>query len=493
MLATVPAELAGVRLDAQLVRAWPGMDARAATRALLPAAAALLGRPIVGSERGGASDASHFASRIPLTIDGLGPRGGGAHHPDEWVGVASLRNRAEVALAVLGSARARRAPARAVRGQAAATRGSLRALGRRPPTPSAARPCSTATSAAGARLVPFAGWEMPVQYEGIRAEHVAVRTGAGVFDVSHMGEIETSGPQARGVPPAHPLQRRTKLAERGAQYSVLCREDGGVLDDLFTYRLDERPLPDGHQRLQPRARTSPGSSEQAERLRRRGRRTPHADWAMLAVQGPRRARHPRARWPTGELPKRMRTAELDARRASTAWSAAPATPARTAASCCCRPSGAGAVWDALLAAGVTPVGLGARDTLRLEVCFHLYGNDLSEDRNPIEAGLGWCCKLDTGFIGAEALRGRRARADAGARSPSPDRGIPRQGNPILRRARRGRRHQRQPLALPRRSGIGMAYVPVADAEPGTADRGRRAGQAAPRARSGASPSTTKET
>src|ERR687897_922726 len=90
---------------------------------------------------------------------------------------------------------------------------------------------------AGARLVPFAGWEMPVQYEGIRQEHVAVRTHAGVFDVSHMGEIETSGPQAEEL-----LQRLlsndvTKIAERGAQYSVLCREDGGVLDDLFTYRL----------------------------------------------------------------------------------------------------------------------------------------------------------------------------------------------------------------------------------------------------------------
>ncbi|MET0614314.1 MAG: glycine cleavage system protein T, partial [Thermoleophilaceae bacterium] len=92
---------------------------------------------------------------------------------------------------------------------------------------------------AGARLVPFAGWEMPVQYEGIRQEHVAVRTAAGVFDVSHMGEIETSGPQAEEL-----LQRLlsndvTKIAERGAQYGVLCREDGGVLDDLFTYRLGE--------------------------------------------------------------------------------------------------------------------------------------------------------------------------------------------------------------------------------------------------------------
>src|SRR6201989_1094413 len=98
-------------------------------------------------------------------------------------------------------------------------------------------------AAAGAKLVPFAGWEMPVQYAGIREEHVAVRTKVGVFDVSHMGEIETSGPEAEAF-----LQRIlsndvTKIAERGAQYSVLCRDDGGVLDDLFPYRLaDDRFL-----------------------------------------------------------------------------------------------------------------------------------------------------------------------------------------------------------------------------------------------------------
>ena len=97
--------------------------------------------------------------------------------------------------------------------------------------------------AAGAKLVPFAGWEMPVQYQGVKEEHLAVRSAAGVFDVSHMGEIETAGPGALGL-----LQRLlsndvSKLAPGGAQYSVLCREDGGILDDLFTYRLgDERYL-----------------------------------------------------------------------------------------------------------------------------------------------------------------------------------------------------------------------------------------------------------
>ncbi len=138
---------------------------------------------------------------------------------------------------------------------------------------------------AGARLVPFAGWEMPVQYEGIRQEHVAVRTGAGVFDVSHMGEIETSGPQAEDF-----LQRVlsndvTKIAERGAQYSVLCREDGGVLDDLFTYRL-------GEDRFLTVTNASNHDKDLAWFTEHAGDfdvevADAHDRWAMLAVQGPR--------------------------------------------------------------------------------------------------------------------------------------------------------------------------------------------------------------
>ena len=104
----------------------------------------------------------------------------------------------------------------------------------------------------GARLVPFAGWEMPVQYEGIRQEHVAVRTGAGLFDVSHMGEIETSGPDAEASSSGSSRTTSRKIPERGAQYSVLCSEDGGVLDDLFTYRLDDGALPHRHERVEPR-------------------------------------------------------------------------------------------------------------------------------------------------------------------------------------------------------------------------------------------------
>ena len=162
--------------------------------------------------------------------------------------------------------------------------------------------------AAGARLVPFAGWEMPVQYAGIREEHVAVRSRAGVFDVSHMGEVETTGPDARGVPPARAVQRRRQDRRGGAQYSVLCREDGGVLDDLFTYRLGDA-LPDGHQRRPTTRATSPGCARQARRLRRRASTTASTTTRCSPSRGRRRARSSLG-LADGELPARFRTATL---------------------------------------------------------------------------------------------------------------------------------------------------------------------------------------
>jgi aminomethyltransferase len=128
------------------------------------------------------------------------------------------------------------------------------------------------------------------------------------------------------------------------------------------------------------------------------------------------------------------------------------------------PGDAGAVWDALLAAGAAPAGLGARDTLRLEVCFHLYGNDLMEDRGPIEAGLGWCCKEDTGFIGAEAVRAAREAGPAERLAPFVlEEGIPRQGNDV----QGGGVVTSGTLSPCLEQGIGMAYVPANSAEPGT--------------------------
>jgi aminomethyltransferase len=302
---------------------------------------------------------------------------------------------------------------------------------------------------------------MPVQYEGIRQEHVAVRTGAGMFDVSHMGEIETSGPGAERFL-QHVLSNDvTKIAERGAQYSVLCNEDGGVLDDLFTYRLGDRFLTvtnaSNHEKdLAWFRRQSDGFDVEIKDA--------HSDWAMLAVQGPE-ARAAIEAIADGELPKRMRTADLrlagvDGLVCGTGYTGEDGCELMLP------PDGAGAVWEALLERGVSPAGLGARDTLRLEVCFHLYGNDLSEDRNPIEAGLGWACKLDTGFVGSEALReANPAQTLVPFAFTGP--GIPRQGNPVA--APHGEGVVTSGSLSPcLETGIGMAYVPLEDGEPGTA-------------------------
>ena len=314
--------------------------------------------------------------------------------------------------------------------------------------------------AAGGKLVPFAGWEMPVHYEGIRQEHVAVRTGAGVFDVSHMGQIETSGPDAEAF-----LQRIlsndvTRLAEGGAQYSVLCQEDGGVLDDLFTYRLGDRFLTVTN--ASNHVRDHGWFSERAGDFRVEV--DDAADrYAMLAVQGPR-AREIVAGLAEGELPPRMRTATLPVAGVECLVCGTGYT-GEDGVELLAPPAGAEAIWDALMAAGVTPAGLGARDTLRLEACFHLYGNDLSVERTPIEAGLGWCCKLDTGFVGSEVLRGAEPRevlVPFAFTGP----GIPRQGNAVDTEAGPGVVTSGT-LSPCLDTGIGMAYVPAAAAQPGT--------------------------
>jgi aminomethyltransferase len=310
--------------------------------------------------------------------------------------------------------------------------------------------------------VPFAGWEMPVQYEGIRQEHVAVRTRAGVFDVSHMGEVECSGRDAEAF-----LQRVlsndvTKIAESGAQYSLLCRDDGGVLDDLFTYRL-------GPQRYLTVTNASNHERDHAWLAEHAAGfdvevRDAAADYAMLAVQGPE-ARPAVAAIAGGELPARMRTAELSLAGVE-ALVCGTGYTGEDGVELMLPPDGAPAVWDALLERGVVPVGLGARDTLRLEVCFHLYGNDLSEDRNPLEAGLGWAVKPDTGFVGADALRAAGEQRDRLAPFAFTGPGIPRQGNPV--RTEHGDGVVTSGTMSPCLDvGIGMAYLPVAAAEPGT--------------------------
>ena len=317
----------------------------------------------------------------------------------------------------------------------------------------------------GAKLVPFAGWEMPVQYEGIIEEHTAVRTHAGMFDVSHMGEVEVEGPGALAF-----LQRVLSndvaaIAVGGAQYSCLCNEEGGVLDDLFTYRL-------GGDRYLIVTNSATHDSDLAW-LGRWSRdfdvavRDVADRYAMLALQGP----HARSIVATTlgiELPPRMHAAAVRIG-GRPALACGTGYTGEDGVELLIDPEFAPPIWVELLDAGVVPCGLGARDTLRLEVCFHLYGNDLTPDRNPIEAGLGWCCAEATGFVGSEAVA--RARADGPTEMLAPFRiegpGIPRQGNPILAGGGEAGIVTSGSFSPSLEIGIGMGYVRPDLAEPGT--------------------------
>jgi aminomethyltransferase len=316
---------------------------------------------------------------------------------------------------------------------------------------------------AGAKLVPFAGWEMPIQYAGIREEHLAVRTAAGVFDVSHMGQVKISGPQA-----LERLQRLVtndvrRIPEGGAQYSLLCNEQGGVLDDLFSYRLSGSCF--------LTVTNAANHARDLEWMQSHGTEFDadvqdcQADFAMLAVQGPK-ARGIVQELADGTLPPRMHCCERTVAGVPLLVCGTGYT-GEDGVELLCDPDQATPLWSALVEAGAQPVGLGARDTLRLEACFHLYGNDLDEHHDPISAGLGWACKEATGFIGADAIS--KVRSDPALPElklvafviDGP--GIARQGNAVLPNGVVTSGSFSPSLER----GIGMAYVSADRAEPGT--------------------------
>jgi aminomethyltransferase len=316
---------------------------------------------------------------------------------------------------------------------------------------------------AGAKLTEFAGWEMPAAYTGpaggVREEHMAVRRDVGVFDVSHMGQIETSGPRAGEL-----LQRLLSndvatVPVGGAQYSVLCREDGGVLDDLFSYRLDaDRWLTvtnaANHARDLEWFRAHAGDVEIRDRI---------DDYAMLAVQGPR-ARELVQAISDAPLPARM-SAEYRRMLGADVLVCGTGYTGEDGVELLLDPADAPQLWDELTRRGARPAGLAARDTLRLEACYCLYGNELSTERGPIEAGLGWCCKESTGFIGAAAVRAVRETGPlqtlVAFAIDGP--GIARHGNEIV-----GGGVVTSGTLLPcLGTGAGLAYVPSARADSGT--------------------------
>jgi aminomethyltransferase len=310
--------------------------------------------------------------------------------------------------------------------------------------------------ALGARMVPFAGWEMPVQYVGVSAEHRAVRRDAGVFDVSHMGELEVEGMRARDLLQSTLSNDVDRLAVGDAQYTLLTNERGGIVDDLIAYRTDEHRF-----LLIVNAANRHVDYEWLKERELRGSdvRDLSAEYALLAVQGPRaleRLELPPAKaftWAMGVLDG------IEVMVNRTGYTGEEGVELMTPA------EDAGALWDAVMRRGVTPCGLGARDTLRLEVCYPLHGNDITQDTDAISAGLGWVSALDTDFTGAAELR--RIKEQGPDRKLAAfvmtEKAIPRQGMPIAG----GGEVTSGSLSPMLEVGIGMGYVPAASAVPET--------------------------
>jgi aminomethyltransferase len=311
-------------------------------------------------------------------------------------------------------------------------------------------------AALGARLVPFAGWEMPVQYEGVIPEVRAVRTDAGVFDVSHMGELEVEGPRATDLLQATLSNDLARIAPGQAQYTLLTNEHGGIIDDLIVYRLEELRyllIVNASNREADfrwlKERELPGSDV----------RDVSDDFALLAVQGPRAIE--RLGLPPADA-FTFAEAEIDGIQCMvnrTGYTGEDGCELLAMAD-----DGA-ALWDRVLERGAVPCGLGARDTLRLEVCFPLHGNDITPETDAISAGLGWCCDLDKEFSGANELREVKARGPERKLVPfvMEEKAVPRQGMAIV-----GGGEVTSGTHSPMLDrGIGLGYVPASSAKPDT--------------------------
>lgn len=321
--------------------------------------------------------------------------------------------------------------------------------------------------AAGARFIEFNGWEMPVQYTSILAEHRTVRAHAGMFDTSHMGQIEARGVDAGAWLDWLLPNDIAGLRVGQARYSPLLAEDGGTLDDLMVYRLatDEFLIV-----VNAGGRASDLAWFEAQRRGDVTIRARYDDRAMIAVQGPAAVDIV-----AGLADDTLRALPRFGIRAVTV-AGRPTLAARTGYTgedgleLFLANEDAPVVWDALLTAGVQPCGLGARDTLRLEAGLPLYGNELDRTTNPYEAGLGWTVKLTKpDFIGKAALLAVNAagprRALVGFRVE--DRGIARHGHPVLLNGEEVGVVTSGSYTPTVDAAIGMAYLPPSAAVIGT--------------------------
>jgi len=310
--------------------------------------------------------------------------------------------------------------------------------------------------ALGARMVPFAGWEMPVQYDGVIPEHKAVRADCGIFDVSHMGELEVEGPRAHELLQSLLSNDLERLADGEAEYTLLTNETGGIIDDLIAYRLSRfRYL------LIVNAANREGDFDWLKEREIAGSdvRDVSDEYALLAVQGPRTLERlgldeePAFTFAEGEIDG------VGCMINRTGYTGEQGVELMVPA------EDGPELWDRVVERGATPAGLGARDTLRLEVCYPLHGNDIGPETDAISAGLGWVCALEKDFTGVEELR--RIKDEGPERRlvafVMEERAVPRQGMPI-----EGGGEVTSGTHSPMLDrGIGMGYVPAELAQPDT--------------------------
>ena len=323
----------------------------------------------------------------------------------------------------------------------------------------------------GGRIVEFAGWNLPVQYAGVLAEHRAVRQAAGLFDVSHMGEILFTGPQALRSILYLITNDISKMKDGDVRYSPMCNEAGGTVDDVLVYR-------EGAERFLVVVNAANRQKDYAWMLAHNPFGAAIADvsdgWAQLALQGPRAAEILARALPGVPQPERYYTF------LRVSYQGAPMVVSRTGYTgedgfeLYLNPANAPALWDGLLAAGeplgLVPAGLGARDTLRLEAAMPLYGHELRDDLSPLEAGLGRFVKLDReDFVGRAALLAQKTAGIARKRVGLEiiDRGIAREGAPVLQDGKAVGVVTSGTMSPTLERAIAMAMVPKELAEPGT--------------------------
>ncbi len=332
-------------------------------------------------------------------------------------------------------------------------------------------PLYEAHLAAGARMVEFAGFEMPVQYKGILEEHAAVREKCGIFDVSHMGEVTIEGPRALEAAQRLDTNDLSKCADGQAQYGALCNEQGGVIDDIIVYRHSPSRL---FICVNASGRQKDFEWMKAHALDKARVEQHSDDWAQIAIQGPQAP----ALVDSLCSPKVLDLAYYHFRPDVTVAGVPGCIVTRTGYTgedgfeVFVPPSGARKLWDTLVSKGAVPCGLGARDSLRLEVAYRLYGNDMDEDHTPLEAGLGWIVKLDKpgGFVGSQALIDQKQaglkRRLVGFKLTG--KGIARHGYPVVKDGARVGEVTSGTMSPVLKEPIGLAYVPAELSKVGSA-------------------------